>query len=257
MSAAKMLGLDFDGTISLTYETAPGIKGVDEAYAEAIEATMGMVALDQFLLQGGAMHRTPAEIVKSFEPSLEAEEIDALAIQIRDAKLSVLLDQIGSPLPEGGCWPRLSNGFEDLWGSINNAPKDNLIGTAVISAGHAEFIVKCFDICSLPQPEIIVTDDSLVAMGYGDMPAELRAKPNPTVLLVAKSLWLGSHEEINGISNQQIMYVGDDANKDAGLALNCGVGFELLQPHTAEQTWQRVGQWLDLSPQEVAVNAGS
>jgi hypothetical protein len=145
---AKLLGVDCDGTTHITGEAAEGIKTVNDAYAESIDTHMGPKAADLYIVQGHD-HRTPPQIVadlaKELKLGFSTEEIEELAQLVANSKKSILVDQVGSPLPSGAIWPQTTDGFKEFWESIYAArAKGRHIDTATISSGHTPFIEKEF-----------------------------------------------------------------------------------------------------------------
>lgn len=157
--------------------------------------------------------------------------------------MAVLLGQVGTALPSGALWPRLTDGFAETWSQISAEPS---VGTAIISAGHEAFIAKTFQVHSLPRPGDVVTDDVVIQAGYGDFSPEERAKPNPLIMGLTFQRWRQARQIlISEVSGSNILYVGDDPYKDGRLASNSRVGFELLVPTPQEsrRTWKKVVAW--------------
>lgn len=249
----KLLSLDFDGTIALTSESAPGISTVNEAYAQAIDFHIGTPAADTFLSAGGHNHRTPAEITRDLIPEASIEQIEEIAGDIAKSKLGLLIDQIGTSLPGGAVWPRLTDGFKVAWSSLQTRHSRNSpVDTAIISAGHTPFIDKTFSVHGLEHPDILVTDDVLVGQGLGVLSPEHRAKPRTLPLDFAIFLWCARNkmpyaEAMPGAFQEgSVLHVGDDPVKDQELAANRWVDFQLLDPKTSTETWLHVAQWAEL-----------
>lgn len=248
----SLFASDFDGTKFLTSESADDILSVDDAYAVALDSLLGPNIADKFLEKGGHLHRTPAEIILSLCQDMSANDTEVAANVLTKIKLDVLMDQVGKPLADGALWPRPTDGFTDLWSVLPQS--DGLITTADISAGHAPFIHRVYDQHGLQRPDLVITDEFLVAdLDLGDTPPEERAKPAPLLLEVAKSLWLeqlGSKAlllaEDEELMLHSIIYVGDSKEKDGGLAENCDIEFVLLEPELSVENWAEVGRWLGL-----------
>ncbi len=249
-SQACLLAMDYDGTTNLTSEEAPGIATVNDAYTEAIDGVLGTAAAQTFIGQGGHQHRTPAEIVLGVNPDMSTWEAAEASQDITRLKLDILIKQIGKELSNGEKWPRPTPGFVKMWEGLHaDRQAGAVIDTAILSAGHTEFIAKSFEVHDLQQPDILVTDDILVDFGLGYIPPDLRAKPTPLPLTVAKLLWLGRHglqahqSDVIQDINQRIIFVGDDPVKDGGLAESAGVDFVLVEPDTSYCAWAMVRQW--------------
>lgn len=247
---ARLFATDFDGTTHLTSEEAPGIATVNDAYRDAIDETLGASAVQTFLRQGGHQHRTPAEIVSDISPDMDTLEVAEASSRITHLKLEVLMGQIGKELPGGDVWPRPTNGFVKFWQSLQQDRERGItIDTAVLSAGHTEFITKTFAVHELAQPDILVTDDVLIGFNLGYLPPDMRAKPAPLPLAVAKLLWLGrhgmrAHDDIDMQAlNARIMFAGDSEAKDGGLAQSAGVDFVHVDPDTSHCAWGEARQW--------------
>ncbi len=242
----RLLCADYDGTIALTSETGPGIKNVDEAYAEAIDGLLGVECAQAFIDEGGHNHRTPAEIVGVLIPDATTTVVEQFANEITTTKLEILTDQIGKPLPDGATWPRFTDTFHWMWMTLNEDPAyTDTVDTAVLSAGHTSFIKKTFDDKELLQPGIIITDDVLVELGYDNLSAADRAKPNTPMLDLAETIWRGRNQlQATAINRAiDIIFVGDDPVKDRGLAENAGVAWLYLHPAQASEVWCNVARW--------------
>lgn len=239
----RLLCPDYDGTIALTSETGPGIMSVNDSYAEAIDGLLGKDSAQSFIDSGGHGHRTPAEIISSLIDAPQTT-ISNFANEITATKLEILVNQIGRPLPGGETWPRFTEGFYWMWLTLSD-DRSLSVDTAILSAGHTEFIKKTFDNKGMPQPDIIITDDVLTELGYGNLSGEDRAKPNTPMIDLAETIWLGRNKIPTGIVNRavDIMFVGDDPIKDKGLAENAGVAWRLLKPTNSREIWYDVGRW--------------
>ncbi|GEM_PF-5519627 len=243
----KLLTLDFDDTIALTSESAPGIKSVNDAYAEAIDACIGLESAEQYISSGGHNGRTPAEIVSDLKPDMSPKEATLYGLDVARIKLDILLDQIGKPLPDGEIWPRLSPDFDKMWllrGS--RLPAGAGFDTAVLSAGITRFIKNSFEQHDLSPPEILITDDVLGELGLHAIPPEKRAKPETLLLDLAEFIW----RQRNNIADEQIIdrkkqikHVGDDEIKDRGLAQNAAVGFQQFRARNSKEIWGRILRW--------------
>jgi hypothetical protein len=234
---------DFDGTMFLTAEPAPGGIGVNEAYQLAISEVLDDEAAALFMAEGGHNHRDPTEIVSYLRPSLTGFELERAADSVTGHKLDILMDLIGRPMADGVLWPRPTEGFTELWRAIY-AAKDvgRLIGTATISAGHTDFQKKTFSVYDLPHPDIFITADVMRQLSLSRPPQDV-VKPSPILLRLAQAIWRDQLETL-GIpwsENHFVThYAGDDPIKDAQLAQNSGVSFELIT-NDSQAAWRRMG----------------
>lgn len=257
----QLASTDYDGTVSLTSEGGPGIKTVNEGYAIGIDEKFGPKAADRFIEGGGHNHRTVPEIVKDIAPDLSNVEVERIAQEITEIKLAVLCDQIGTSLPGGGTWPRFTDGFAEAWTSIyENRSEERVVDTAVLSAGHKSFILATFDEKGLPHPDIFISDEELIEMGFGGFGPELRAKPSPLMMFVAEDIWRRKNGLLLPLNPaeryKQIKYIGDDPSKDHNFAKNAGVDFEILDPAYSRATWQRFAAWTGLGSAAIRTQHG-
>jgi hypothetical protein len=239
----RLLALDFDGTVALTSEadTELSIRDVNGAYSVAIGEVLGSQAAIAFDLAGGHNHRTPAEIAADLMPAERGLNVEEAAQLITDIKMNVLLDQVGRPLADGALWPRLTDGFDDMWTTICS---QRHIATAVISAGHVDFIAKTFEVHNLVAPDDIVTDEVVVDAGFGFLPPQKRAKPDSLIMALTFGRWRqGLTLPTYMVTRDDVLYVGDDPVKDGGLARNSDVMFEPLVPGRSRDTWRKVLEW--------------
>lgn len=249
----RLGAFDFDGTQFQTSEEGAGIVSVDQAYAMVLEDLLGVGVADQFR-ETGHNHRTPAEIIQQLCPDMIPHEVDQHALRLIAGKKAVLLGQVGTRLADGALWPRPTEGFPDLWEDLAN---ESRVTTAVISAGHVPIIKAVFDVHSLPEPDILVTDDVLVEeFDMGDVSPEERAKPAPLTLEVASTLWLArlgitdvisQGLDFDSVMRSHIVYAGDSEEKDGGLAASFGVDFVLVNPDQSFKNWQSFRQRIGLS----------
>lgn len=246
-----LLACDYDGTQFLTSEPTPSGVSVETAYTLAIGEHLGRAALNAFVDQGGHKHRTVTEIIRSLIPDLDRNRLERFASRITDSKLEILGSCIGEHLPDGTPWPRPTDGFVELWERVDEAKNaGNLVGTAVISAGHTSFEQKTFDMLGLTPPDVYLTDDVIQALAL-NMPLKDQVKPSPLMLELAQQLFLYKIKIANrglNLSSDTLktIYVGDDPIKDGGLAEQANVEFVLMDPHHARESWQQVATHLGL-----------
>lgn len=243
---------DYDGTIARTGETPVGGVDVNGAYKLAIAGIFDDEAAQQFEDTGGHNHRAPIEIVTDLlrnTSGFSSDQLKRIAARLSADKLDILLDQIGSQNEDGTIWPRPTDGFVEFWGALSRAKTDRKIGTAVISAGHTDFIVKWFDTFDLEQPDAFSTAevvDNLLPLS----PVEEKTKPAALPLVIARAALTDKY----GDAVNTIYYAGDSEVKDGGLAINAGVDhFVLIDEANAGPGWSQLGSRLQLpSYREVA-----
>lgn len=258
-SEARLLVSDFDGTMFDTFEPSPNGIGVNEAYRLAIEAVFDFdsTALERYQADGEHQNRTPTEIAHSLMPNATREGVKRIAGQLVAAKLDILLEQIGQPLTDGALWPRTVPGFADFWSTLTAKRKaGQQVSTAIISAGHAEFMQKSFEIAGLEMPDFMVTDETVRSL-YSALPVHKLTKPSILPMDIIRAQWLSlycdSEEEKQALEpesiNERIVYLGDDPNKDAALAMNAGVRFVYIHGadrRAARAAWKSMKARLEL-----------
>jgi 2-hydroxy-3-keto-5-methylthiopentenyl-1-phosphate phosphatase len=247
---AQLVACDFDGTIARTFEPSPNNINVYESYRLAIEKVLGAQATEQYISDGGHNNRAPVEIVDSLLPKLEARELNERTDRVVEAKLQISVNEIGVS-SDGLIWPRQVEGFTECWKDIHERKiKGEAIDTAIISSGHTSFIEKSFDTWGLPYPDLLLTHETLVEQA-SDLPTNQTVKPAPLMMNLAKDMWvslygLENDGTIDGKINSRILYIGDDIEKDGGLAKNSGVEFVHLDLETSSEGWKQVEHWIRL-----------
>ncbi|MDO8265390.1 MAG: hypothetical protein Q7T41_00440 [Candidatus Saccharibacteria bacterium] len=169
-------------------------------------------------------------------------------------KLAPLLAQIGQKLDDGSFWPNPIDGFLDFALFAEQVRRDGVpLNTAVISAGHTQFIEKTYALYGVENPDIFVTDE-IVRSLVPNMSAERRGKPAPIPMLLAKRSWLDIHdvspsnlrnETIAPDINARIIYIGDDPEKDGGLAKNSHIDFIWVDPASPRLAWQAMQRYIE------------
>ena len=247
---AHLAAFDFDKTIARTFEPSPKGIGVNEAYELALQKLFGPKGLMQSV--GGLRNRAPTELVQDIldvHPSLlargmltyerEYERLKSLMprgkgiplvpLRVGDVveligevlvrlKLEILLNEIGST------WPRPYEGVLEFMDDLHQRDK----ATAIISSGHDPFIRRCFDVWGAACPRILLTDD------------DLRPRPDPIVKKTKPSRVLIDYVIMMAfmsgrtITSKDIVYFGDDIDKDGGLAANADVPFGHFCPEATE-----------------------
>ncbi|HVV66506.1 MAG TPA: hypothetical protein VHB72_00335 [Candidatus Saccharimonadales bacterium] len=245
-SQARLFVTDFDGAAFDTFEPPVGGVGVDEAYRIAIGEVFGGLALARYDEEGGHKNRTPTEIAQSLSPDTSGRGLKSNARQLVDVKLDILLEQIGLPTTGGKPWPQPIRGFEAFWSGVSMARKDGTpLSTGVLSAGHTEFIERCFESAGLEMPDFMYTHETAEGL-YANVPVENLAKPSPVPMEIITSLWLSklfaNAQEAAQLSRSQIkdriLYSGDDVYRDRKLAENADVDFVHIPAINPENGWE-------------------
>ena len=240
----KLFGADFDNTIAYTFEPSPNGMSVPLAYELAVEDVLGPVALSVFQEQEGLQNRSPGELVDD----LNAEVANILGdvgiktipnvsrdIQVNDlveAKLRHMEGEIGLRMDDGSRWPRAVPGFRRAWEELHAMDDTDL---AIISSGHTGFIYRTLELYGVEPPKIVITSDEVEA-AVSSVPNAKRSKPNPFPMHMAAGEWYALHgKNPDGLllmtpEGERTIYVGDDKDKDGGLAENIGAGFVLINP---------------------------
>lgn len=224
---------DFDNTAFLT-AAPPGEGGIDvaTAYELAINEIFGTEILTAYRKAGGLRNRGPSEVVQELAPGRSSSEVSQLAEQLVAAKLSHLIDQIGLPVG-GGFWPMPCEGFLPFWRWF--AKQD--IRTGVISSGHTAFIERVFQLYDLQPPRVIVSDDDVRRRHYANL--RWRVKPGTFQLTLARLRLADEYGESPKSASfhdkSGIIYFGDDALKDGGLARAAGVRFGHFDPQVSAE----------------------
>lgn len=244
---SRLLALDFDNTIALTEESGPSGMTVSKAYEQAFSLVGGPAMVELFINMGGHGNNAPAEIVSGLVSEDSPSELrQEITERIVEAKLNVLLDQVGQGLEDGSPWPRLTPGFADFWQRPGSTNSESPIHTAIISSGHETFIRKTFDVHKLRQPDILVSDDDIRPLEHSRGHSRL-FKPGTYPFALAHRRWLELYGLTGGNYNhsaateakKRVLYVGDDLVKDGGLAKNSGIRFIHLDKGQAAACWRQ------------------
>ncbi len=219
---ALLLALDFDKTMARTDESGPGIKTVEGAYMDAVEAEFGISGLSRYLETGGLNNDAPGEVVLRLAPELarSREEHHTKTEQLVASKMHILIDQVCDT------WPRPVRGFMPVWESVSQQPH---IDTAVVSSGHTDFINRVLDGWGVDRARIVVSDDDLRNMD-SDIPYAMMMKPHPFSLELAIQQW-GDRIAVDPPPKERVLYAGDDLlSKDGPMAEAAGVQFVHINP---------------------------
>jgi hypothetical protein len=240
---------DYDETQFHTIKEKPASDiGVNEAYKKAIENLFGRQTLQRYVDSGEHQGRTPAEIVHDLEPDIPPEELPAHSQRLIRIKVDTLLDQVGTKLEDGTRWPRPTTGFMSFMVDVEMLKEEDpdTLTTAIVSAGHAEFILKTYDLYGIAHPDILVTDD-VMQEGWPHLSPVERAKPSRLPMDVVRSAWAESNPN-GSLHRFNVIYTGDDQLKDGQLAFNSGVDFVHVgeTPDMQATAWATVAQRLQL-----------
>lgn len=249
--------MDFDGTIANTFEPSPKKFGVNEAYEFAVKEIFGEEGLITYQAIGGLKNRAPIELVSAIlaqKPKLieEAKKIilqkpnEAKLFLDKDCfkktiteilvqfKLEKLLKQIGTKFSDEKTWPQPYEGIPEFFKKISDINKEGKINIdiGIISSGHTKFIEKTFSLWKIPCPELLVTDDDIRTRLYPEE-KERRIKPSSFLFALMHQKWL-KKQGINSQNfdfkfaedmHEKVFYIGDDFEKDGGLAQEAHILF--------------------------------
>ncbi|HTE22858.1 MAG TPA: HAD hydrolase-like protein [Candidatus Limnocylindria bacterium] len=244
---AKLAILDFDMTMASTFTPSPRGIDVPKAYKMAIEQELGQSILRTFNKNGGSWSDDPSSIVRKLLPNATSEEQIVTTARIIQAKLDILLGEIGP------AWPKPTAGFFNFWSSVQWARKQGEpINTAIISSGHDSFTRKTLEVWGMPRPEEIdayVTYDMLLAFAES-APMKLIVKPSSFLIDYVCTKWglLYGVTDIKAIqeAKKRVTFIGDDLINDGGMAKNAGVNIVHLQSGKTEQAWKTFADRLGL-----------
>jgi FMN phosphatase YigB (HAD superfamily) len=228
-----LLAIDFDGTTHDTLNEQAGIMNVDQVYVLAITKVLGQEAATAFASAGGSLNRSSLEITASLSPNSSRPTIRSAADEITKQKLAILLNQIGTVLPDGQTWPPTVAGFEAAWQAINDGRRRPV--TAIISAGYTNFIQACFEESGLPQPDCIVSSDTIESMAL-NLPLHRLSKPDSLFMRLAMTSLQSSVD----CPIERTIFVGNDTFSDGQLAKNTGSEFVLIKTTENPSGWEKV-----------------
>lgn len=153
-------------------------------------------------------------------------------------KLGYLLQEIGALDKDGNPWPLPFEGVLDFFRSLGSLRKENVpIDFAIVSSGHEAFIKRALEVWGMPQPDILVTEDSLRLRRF-PQEAEIKFKPGVFPIALAHFQWLKSQgisasRETGSDTRTRIMHIGDNPTKDLVMADRAGISPNLLFPTTS------------------------
>lgn len=151
-------------------------------------------------------------------PLHEADRLALLGEMLVRLKLELLMDEVGPswPLPFAGALEFL----EDL------RERDKTL--AIISSGHDAFIRRCFGEWGARCPEIVLSDDDL-----RPLPDPIEKKTKPNGLLIQYVIMMANMRG-RKMTARDLVYFGDDIDKDGRLAANALVPFGHFCPGASE-----------------------
>lgn len=232
--AARVLILDFDGTIADTFTPSPRHISTHTAYERALREIFGAAEVAQYHQHGGLMNRSPTQVVMDL--GVPTEEVESVTTELVRRKLEYLMPEIGQTTQSGDIWPILNPGFLEFWSAAQRLLDLGRVKIASVSSGHLPFITRTFEVHHLELPQVIISDDQL--RERSDIPLERRNKPDPLMLELAASE-LGE-EDLDGA-----VYFGDDQVKDGWMARAAGIPFLRFDP--------QAGTAIEPDPPEVVV----
>lgn len=296
--------IDFDGTAGDTFTDSPAGGNVEQNYEYTLDQIFGSRVLGTYRAQGGLRNRAPAEVIselhdahddvpelayrhlqangdelrsvmKTTVANLDVWEVDPLTaateVYIRQDLINSL-GHIGLKHDDGEVWPRMCNGFGELWDAIHDLNHADLgfhIDTAVLSSGYTEYIELCFEAWGRPQPDIWVTDDQIRGRKY---PKDIRARVKPATfgLALVHQLWLQRYGlsghafwsqkfpsqdspkwlDIALEPRSRISCWGDSLSKDGALAKAGRVSFGHFNPEAKDlepNKYLSFSDWRDIS----------
>jgi hypothetical protein len=233
---STLLATDLDGTAALTFKPSPNNIDVSEAYRQAIEHEFGVMALKQYIASGEHKNRTPSEIVAEIAPDLSEQELLDKSACLVATKIAIIEPEI---VAGPKMWPEPSEGFLESWERIN-------ANTAVVSSGHRVLIRKMFDTWGVRQPDILISEETLRET-EPEKPIAQKVKPHAFSLELALAQWTELYDVPKDTRNyrlalmkahNKVVYVGDDIDKDGGMAASCNIPFVLIEQLNSRQGWQ-------------------
>lgn len=240
----QLLAMDFDGTIARTFEDSPNEVNVEVAYEEAVLEIFGHRALGKYIGSGGLRNRAPIEVAQQLSGESEQSVLNELTDKIVCAKLDVLVGEIGQKFQNGDTWPRPTAGFMEFYDALQRRDPEDPVDRLIISSGHNSFIRRTHTAWGIFAPSKIISEESMRALGGATDISKL-VKPSPALMNIAYNLWRGDNlldleSSIPEEYRQEILYVGDDPDKDGLLAASSGVGFVLIGKKTSAEDWKTV-----------------
>ncbi|MBC7836250.1 HAD family hydrolase [Acetobacteraceae bacterium] len=274
LTGVSLVGADFDMTVADSFTPPPGGVGVPQACEHALEALFGEHGKPLLEKIGGFVNQSPGELMQAiftmgmklplaamarnyFEREADYlrecvpigkghplvwEENNQFNIVLElfvRAKLRPLVAQISKT------WPVPSPGFFEFVQSLRGFG----IPFGIITAGHDVFIQNFFAVHEVEVPVLLTGDDIRGSKHDGI------EKPDAKLF----ELFLEKFGWMQPIAASSILYLGDDINRDGGLAHNTGVRFGLYSPFTvySERNWSpRTFQFGHFSDLTHALRAG-
>jgi hypothetical protein len=239
-----LFAYDFDKTLARTDVESPEGITVEVAYALALDRICGTTGLLREL--GGLQNRAPLELAQAvLEHDAEflaraelirdrkelsaglvpegkgvdlsrATGVELVAELITRLKLARLTGQVHYAPRQ---WPPLCEGVTEQIAALGDRPY------GIVSSGHDFFIEKSLAVWDVRLPDFIVTDDDLRGL---PLPVSQKTKPGPfpMELLLARARQAGLT-----VLNENVLYMGDDLDKDGGMARAARTRFVWYNPN--------------------------
>lgn len=278
---------DFDGTAGDTFKPNRNGIGVNEAYKMACDKIFG-TDFAHFERAGGLQNRGPVEFVSAILENGERDKLierahvylqkhkgeldgyvpagkgaslvwdgDPLSViseLLVRVKLKLLTAQIGGASRDDN-WPKPCPGFVEFWRGIlafNEVSPIVKFVPGIVSSGHDLFIRECFKMWGLPEPALMVTDDTMRSPVCAHLPLAERIKPRVGPVRILCEQWLkeqkrniGHEDPLSCIAGRGF-YAGDSLATDGDLAKNLDLCFLWFNPE-GKETGSFAGQVVKVS----------
>lgn len=268
LRSTSLFVFDFDETLAATSEASPNGLNVVKAYALALDEIFGVAGLLEAV--GGLQNRAPSQLIQEVlrkDASLaehaknyyayQQERLSGLVLPGKGVDMDSALtrgDELGfcaellvreklallhKEQGEGpsGIWPAPCKGAAAFLQTLGDQK------WGIISSGHEMFIAATLRLWELSYPALSVTDDDLRGLS---LPVEAKSKPSPYLfdVLLGQAASQGLL-----IRRDRILFIGDDPDKDGGLAQNAGVNFLWYNQHgkASREGMAEFGHWNELT----------
>lgn len=233
---------DFDGTIANTFEDSPAGVNVRTAYEQAIKESLGIDAYAIYLDKGGLRNRSPFQVVSELVSGKTQREVEGLTQKLNVTKLRLLCDEIGTHFPDGSIWPRPIEGYVEFVGGVSSLEEGFRPNHVVLSSGHHAFIGRTLNAWGLfdgdSRPRVFSEELARGVARARGLSVQSMSKPSFRLMEFVLETIYGPTigEEIRS----SVIYVGDDPEKDGGLARNSGVDFVQISTVDPMTSWRSV-----------------
>lgn len=275
-----LIAADFDGTLFNTANPSPSGMTVEKAYVQSLNDIFGKGVGEEFFSANGFRGEAPSQIMQNVL-SMQDEYLIGNAKRLHQEhngnfpriipesqdgtirwddenpqttitsmlvvnKLDYLLQEIGKLDQYGNPWPLPCAGVLDFFRSLQSLREQGSpIDFAIISSGHESFIRKALKVWSMPQPDILVTEDNLRLRKF-PQEAEIKFKPGVFPVALVHFIWLQNQgltfsKEIGLDTKTRIMHIGDTPTKDLVMADRAGIKSNFLYPSTS---WKTIAETL-------------